>query len=53
MTTAEKIEHNTNIAQEIFMKILKGLTNTPDRHIKGHASALLKRLQELNPQDYD
>ena len=36
-----------------FLNTLRGYTAHKDRHIKGHASALLKRLQELNPQDYD
>ena len=46
-----------------FTSILRSLTLHPDRHIKSHATALLKRLQEitddleedvikLNPQDH-
>lgn len=34
-----------------FFTKLKELTQSKDRHIKGHSYALLKRLQELNPQD--
>jgi hypothetical protein len=33
--------------------LLQSLTSHTDRHIKGHSIALLKRLQELNPQDND
>lgn len=36
-----------------FLTVLRELTTHKDRHIKGHATALLKRLQELNPQDND
>lgn len=36
-----------------FLRRLQILSEHKDRHIKGHATALLKRLQELNPQDYD
>lgn len=36
-----------------FLERLKIYTTHRDRHIKGHASALLKRLQEINPQDID
>lgn len=35
----------------LFRTTLKFYTTHKDRHVKGHASALLKRLQELNPQD--
>jgi uncharacterized paraquat-inducible protein A len=34
-----------------LITLLKGYITHKDRHIKGHATALLKRLQELNPQD--
>lgn len=34
-----------------FLETLTKLTTCKDRHIKGHSLALLKRLQELNPQD--
>lgn len=33
--------------------LLEKLSQHSDRHIKGHSIALLKRLQELNPQDED
>lgn len=36
-----------------FLQQLATFTANKDRHIKGHAIALLKRLQELNPQDYE
>lgn len=36
-----------------FLQHLATFTTNKDRHIKGHAIALLKRLQELNPQDYE
>lgn len=36
-----------------FLARLKILSVHKDRHIKGHATALLNRLQELNPQDND
>lgn len=38
-----------------LITLLKELlaTNPKDRHIKGHSLALLKRLQEINPQDDD
>lgn len=38
-----------------LITLLKQLleSNPKDRHIKGHSLALLKRLQELNPQDDD
>lgn len=36
-----------------FITQLEFFTLSKDRHIKGHAIALLKRLQELNPQDDD
>lgn len=32
---------------------LLATTHAQDRHIRGHSLALLKRLQELNPQDDD
>ena len=38
---------------QTFYTKLKELTQSKDRHIKGHSYALLKRLQELNPQDED
>lgn len=34
-----------------FITELKNLTKSKERHIRGHSLALLKRLQELNPQD--
>jgi len=34
-----------------FLTILKELTNHKERNVKRHAHALLKQLQELNPQD--
>jgi hypothetical protein len=36
-----------------FLTILRTLTQHTDRHTKGHAIALLKRLQDINPQDND
>ncbi len=36
--------------QQFFAK-LKELAQSKDRHTRGHSLALLKRLQELNPQD--
>lgn len=36
--------------EQLFLA-LKVLTEHKDRHIKGHSTALLKRLQEFNPQD--
>lgn len=36
-----------------FFSKLKELTKNKDRHIKGHSIALLKRLQELNPQEHE
>ena len=38
---------------DTFLNMLRGYAVHKDRHIKGHATALLKRLQELNPQDYE
>ena len=37
--------------REELLTALRDLTTHKDRHIKGHSLALLKRLQELNPQD--
>ncbi len=37
--------------KEILYTALQTLSQHKDRHIKGHSLALLKRLQELNPQD--
>lgn len=37
--------------REGLLTALRDLTTHKDRHTKGHAIALLKRLQELNPQD--
>lgn len=34
-----------------FTSTLERLTTHEDRHIKGHSLALLKRLQDINPQD--
>lgn len=36
-----------------FITELKSLTQHKDRYVKGNSMQLLKRLQELNPQDYD
>lgn len=34
-----------------FITLLKSYTASPDRTVRRHSIALLKRLQELNPQD--
>lgn len=34
-----------------FITELKSLTQHKDRYVKGNSMQLLKRLQELNPQD--
>lgn len=36
---------------ETLKSLLIPLQTSKDRHIKGHAMALLNKLQELNPQD--
>lgn len=39
--------------QQLIQLLKQLLATNQDRHIKGHSLALLKRLQELNPQDYE
>lgn len=38
---------------QIFISLLKQYTHHKDRNVQRHSIGLLKRLQELNPQDYD
>lgn len=36
-----------------FLTILRQLTTHKERNIKRHAIALLRQLQEINPQDHE
>jgi hypothetical protein len=38
---------------EVFLHLLENLTHHKDEGVKRHSTGLLKRLQEINPQDND